>query len=51
MRHYILFRVVEKFYVGELVDNEMPVFPQRRYVNISVFIFDCKSNLFILLLQ
>ena len=25
-------RVLEKYYVGELVDNEMPVFPQSRYL-------------------
>ena len=27
------FRVLEKYYVGELIDNEMPVFPQQRYVS------------------
>jgi hypothetical protein len=29
------YRVLEKFYVGELVDNEMPVFPQQRYALIQ----------------
>ncbi len=23
-------RILNKFYVGELLDNEMPVFPERR---------------------
>ena len=27
-RVYVSCRVMEKFYVGELVDNEMPVFPE-----------------------
>ena len=27
-------RVLDKYYVGELVDNELPVFPQRRWDKI-----------------
>ena len=27
---YCLYRILEKFYVGTLVDNELPVFPPPR---------------------
>ena len=26
---FVHYRVLEKFYVGELIDNEMPVFPEQ----------------------
>jgi hypothetical protein len=32
--HYVLYRYLEQYYVGELVDNETPVFPEMGYVGI-----------------
>ena len=40
MCEIFFFRVLEKYYVGELVDNEMPVFPDRRY-NVGSFVMCC----------
>lgn len=37
------FRVLEKFYVGELVDNELPIFPQQRYQQFHVCCNVCNS--------
>ena len=28
---YCLYRVSQKYYVGELIDNEFPIFPERGY--------------------
>ena len=32
--YYVLYRYLEQYYVGELVDNETPVFPEMGYVGI-----------------
>lgn len=29
---FSVYNILEKYYVGELVDNEMPVFPNQRYI-------------------
>ena len=31
----LLFRVLEKYYVGELIDNEMPVYAEDKYVQLN----------------
>ena len=37
------FRVLEKYYVGELIDNELPVFPKQRYTFINLVCL-CPNN-------
>lgn len=33
-----MFRVLEKYYVGVLVDNEMPVYADDKYVQLTIII-------------
>lgn len=35
---FSVYNLLNKFYVGELVDNEMPVFPKQRYSVYRLYI-------------
>lgn len=41
------YRILEKFYVGELIDNELPVFPERRWGAHTALVWFKTSHLFI----